>query len=268
MKIQQIYSAINLKQLFYEFFAAEHIGNFKMFSIFHITFMLVSAYLIYEISKRSKTLDENAIQKFLKFSAFFLLMFDPIYWLWEFITFHRFDLSQTLPLYFCSLFWILLPFAAFAPRNSVFERIALSHICTIGIIFGISGIVFSVHLNRYPFFSFVPIRSLIYHFFMILVPCVLWSNGYYKPKIQDSYLFFIPLAALFFPALILDKLYGWDYCYLNGGVGTPLEFLSKNTPNFLFIFILYFSIFVVINLIFYNKTIIEHFKKEKVFSNN
>lgn len=225
-----------------------------MFKPLHIGFMVFTAAAVFYISLKLKNSPTDYIEKFLKISALIMLLFDPIYWAWEYINFGKLELSTTLPLYICSLFWILLPFAAFS-KNELVKRIAMSNICTVGAIGGILGIFFNVYLDRYPFFSFVPIRSLLYHFMMILVVSVLWSSKYYTPQIKDTFLCFVPVLTLLVPCIAANAMFGWDYCYTNGGKGTPLEILSKSMPKGAFLFLLYATMFVVINIVFYLPTI-------------
>ncbi len=193
------------------------------------------------------------MEHFIKFWAVAILFFDPVYWIWEARTFGSLNFATTLPLYLCSLFWMLLPVAAFA-KPGLLKRIALSNICTIGILCGIFGIVFNVYLNVHHFLSFVPLRSLLYHLIMVFVPSLLWASGYYRPKALDSLLCFIPIAVLLIPCLLLNRLFGWDYCYTAGGIGTPLEHLSSHLPRSIFLIILFLGLLLINWLIFYCKS--------------
>ncbi|MHC1748550.1 MAG: hypothetical protein AB9856_09240 [Cellulosilyticaceae bacterium] len=229
-----------------------------MFSADHIRFMTIEIIIIGIICFYVKSVEHRKIDKFLKISTVFILMFDPIYWVWELNNFGFFRWENTLPLYLCSLFWILMPFVAFTKKGSKLNRITTSCLCTICLLAGILGTVFNIYMDTYPFLSFVVIRSLLYHFCMILIPSILWCTGYYKPHIQDTFQCFIPVIALLVPCFVVDKKFGWDYCYLNGGIGTPLESLSKLVPNLFFIIILYGGLFITLNVIFYIPIIKQH----------
>lgn len=197
---------------------------------------------------------KRQIELFLKIAAIVVLFFDPLYWFWELKTFGKFDFATTLPLYLCSLFWMLMPIAAFC-KDGVLRRIAISNICTVCLLFGAFGIVCNVYLDRYPLFAFVPMRSLLYHVIMVVVPSVMWTSGYFRPRSKDCILGFIPVLVLLIPCLVLNKIFGWDYCYTGGGIGTPLEILSSHMPRLAFLLILFGGIFLIILFAFYFKTI-------------
>ncbi len=210
-----------------------------MLGLQHITFMLISFIFILIVAFKFKNNNKRQINFFIKFFTIVMLLFDPIYWFWEIYNFGKINIATSLPLYYCSLCWICMPFIAFTKPNSKVNRTALSYICTLNILMGIFGLVFNVYLNRYPLFSFVPIRSLIYHVFMLLIPAVLWISGYYRPKKSDLKLFFIPVLLLAIPCIITNILYGWDYCYIGGGIGTPIAIFSKILPKPIFIICMY-----------------------------
>ena len=234
-----------------------------MLGLEHIVFMLVSFKLIALVARRFKDASQRQISFFIKFFAVVMAMFDPIYWVWEFYHFGRLDLSTTLPLYFCSLCWMSMPFVAFTRRESLVNRVALSYICTLNVIMGTLGLVFNVYLNSYSILSFVPIRSLIYHVFMILIPAVLWSSGYYRPQKRDLRLFFIPVVILYIPAAITHIMFGWDYCYMNGGKGTTVEIFSSVMPRGLFIVTMFVFLYTISCLFFF----FPYFAYEKIRKN-
>jgi len=131
-----------------------------MFSLNHILFMLGTFLSTYYISNWLKDKSVDFVDKYMKFFTVVVLAFDPIYWIWEWNTYGGGDLSTTLPLYICSLFWIMLPLAVFS-KNEALKRSAMSNICSVGFLGGVFGLVFNTHLNYHPFFSFVPMRSLL-----------------------------------------------------------------------------------------------------------
>lgn len=223
-----------------------------MFQIPHLLVLFVTALLTAGVYKGTRLLPYGTVVRILKSCAVLMLFFDPIYWLWELRHFGVLNPATTLPLYLCSLFWLLLPPAMFA-RHDTFRQMACAAVCTLGLMCGVFGLVFNVYLNQYPFLSFVPVRSLLYHIMMILVPTAMWSSGYYRPQQQDRLLCFVPVTILVSVCLLLNRIYGWDYCYTAGGIGTPLVHLSSHMPNILFLLILYDGLLLVIQLIFYRQ---------------
>lgn len=225
----------------------------------HIVTIILSAVIIAALSFILRNTPREKIKKLLKILCIIVLTLDPIYWIWEYINFGAMDISTTLPLYMCSLFEILLPIVAFSKKEGWLWRSAVSSICTLIMIFGFCGFVFNTHLNNYPFYTFIPLRSLLFHFLMVLVPCIMWSSGYYKRERRDIWLGFIPVLALVAVAAVVDKTYGFDYCYLNGGRGTPFEIISRAFPIY-FPVVIYLGLFILNALIFYAKIVFNSIK--------
>ncbi len=187
--------------------------------------------------------------KFLKISAVITLTLDPMYWIWEYVNFNKFNFETTLPLYICSLFWMLLPIVAFSKKKGLIYKISLVSLSTIVFYGGILGLVLNSHLNNYPFSHFIVQRSLFYHAMMMWVSILIWRTSYYQVEKNDKFLFPIPLLILMIPAYILDKKYGYDYCYFNGGPDSILKYLSDNLGVPLFLIVLYGLLFTTIYLI-------------------
>ena len=233
-----------------------------MYGFLHIAFMTTTVIFIWLISSKMKSFPQH-IGTFLKVTALLSMTFDPMYWIWELRHTANISFATTLPLYLCSLFWILMPIIAFTKKDTIVNRIATSCVCTIGIITGILGIVFNVYLNQFSFFSFVPLRSLLYHVLMITVPSVMWRTGYYKPKSLDLGLFYIPVLILLIPCYYVNKFFGYDYCYFNGGIGTPLELFSSGMPIIVFLAIIYTSLYILCVLCFFCPMLLRVFKNHK-----
>ena len=221
-----------------------------MFQLPHLIVLAVTAALIPVVWRRASRLDQAAAARYVKVCSLLAVLFDPVYWVWEIRSFGSIDPATTLPLYLCSLFWLLLPLAAFA-REGIVRQTATASLCTIVMLCGVLGLVFNVYLNHYPFFSFVPLRSLLYHMLMILVPTGMWASGYYRPQPRDRLLCFVPVGALVGISLVLNRLFGWDYCYTAGGPGTPFERLSAVLPRGIFLVVLYGGLLLLIQVLFY-----------------
>ena len=223
-----------------------------MFQPLHLLVLLITALLTAAVYKGASTFPYDTVVRALKCCAVLMLFFDPVYWLWELRQFGALDFATTLPLYLCSLFWLLLPPAMFA-RHEAFRQTAAAAVCTLGLMCGVFGLVFNVYLDRYPFFSFIPVRSLLYHIMMILVPTAMWSSGYYRPQRRDRLLCFAPVAVLVSVCLLLNRIFGWDYCYTAGGIGTPLARVSARMPTLLFLLVLYGGLLLIVQFLFYRR---------------
>lgn len=223
------------------------------FSNAHIMTILSYIVFIFIIAKKSSCKKDN-VEKVIKVIAIFSILMDPIYWIWQYCTQGVVRPESALPFYFCSLYWLLIPFVAFSKKNTKRYRCAVSWICSLGIVCGINGIVFNFHFDNCQFLSFEIFHTIIYHFLMLAVPTMLISSGSYIREEQDRKLFIIPVMILLIPCTIVDKLYGFDYCYLNGGNGTFFENISSKMPLACFIVLLYSLIFFGARLIFFRKS--------------
>ena len=221
-----------------------------MFQPPHLLVLLGTGILTLAACRWAMGASSASVERFLRYCAAAALAFDPAYWIWELRSFGQLDLSRTLPLYLCSLFWLLFPLALFARRESL-RQMARATICTMGMLGGVFGLVFNVYLSQYPFFSFVPVRSLLYHMLMVLAASVMWAGGFYRPQSEDRWRCFYPVAALVGICLVCNRFFGWDYCYTGGGLGTPLERLSGPLPLGLFLLILYGGLWLLIQALFY-----------------
>ncbi|MCM1224466.1 MAG: YwaF family protein [Lachnospiraceae bacterium] len=245
-----------------DFFAYMPEGNFKTLNLAHILIIVFGLAAIAVSCILLRKLERGKVEKILFVCAIMGLVADPIYWIWELAVTKTIHCDGSLPLFYCSLFYFTLAIGAFCKKRSV-RQTCYAYLATMNIFAGLMGLIMNTNLNYYSVWSFVGIRSLLYHILMLFVSCLIWTTGYYKPEIRDLYRFFIPLAILFVPALIVDKIWGFDYCYLNGGRGTVLETVSAAMPNFVYIFLLYLTIYVAVVCVFYIPTVVKFVKQKK-----
>ncbi len=223
-----------------------------MFSLEHLLYMLIIMILIIvlHILIKKWNLDFN---NFLKYAALISVTLDPIYWLWEYNTYGFLNYKTTLPLYICSMFWMLLPIVAFSKKQGIVYRATLSSLSTIVAFGAILGFVLNTHIDNYYFWHFKVQFSLFYHAFMICVIFLIWSTGYYQVKKQDKRLFFMPMLILMIPAFVVDKLYSYNYCYFNGGDGAILTYFCDllGLPLFVigFYALLFSSAYLLLSLV-------------------
>lgn len=223
-----------------------------MFRLPHILVLISTGVLVCLLITAARRAGRERVQGWLKVCAVLALLFDPVYWVWEMRQFGHIQPSTTMPLYLCSLFWMMLPLAVFSRREKL-RQMAAANVCTMGVMGGVLGLVFNVYLNHYPFFHFVPVRSLIYHILMIVAAVLLWAGDVYRPQPGDRVLCFVPVGVLVGVSLVCNRLFGWDYCYTAGGIGTPLEAASRIMPRWAFLFVLYGGLWLVIQALFYRR---------------
>lgn len=240
------------------FFKYHPQGHFKMFDLAHILFIVLGILAIVVTCFCLRKLEKKKVEKILFVCAILGLIMDPLYWIWELIATGSLHFEKTLPLYFCSLFYMTLAVGVFC-KNQEVKKICYSYLATMNIIAGLMGLIFNTNLNMWPVFSFPGLRTLIFHLLMLFVSCLIWFTEYYKPEIRDLYRFFIPIVILFVPAIIVDKAFGFDYCYLNGGKGTPVvENVSAVMPNAAFIIVMYLVLYAALIVLFYIPTIVRY----------
>ena len=199
-----------------------------LFSIKHILVMAIMFCILIALCILFKKAKEKNITVFLKVLAVFLpiLEISKITWetVWDLNTGEGFDYAGLLPLYTCSVFMFVLPFAAFGKGRA--KQLALSFITTIGIPAGLTNFVYFHILETYPIFTFPATHSLIFHFSMVFTGVFLIVTGYYRPTFKDLFCGMIPLwlfSLLVIPVnFIIYKYNPWvDYMLYMRGAGMP-----------------------------------------------
>jgi len=251
-----------MNTLLAKFFEYQPQGEYSMLNLAHILIIVFGILAILISCFFLRKLNKQKVKIILIVCAVLGLLIDPIYWIWELCTTGTLHFEQTLPLYFCSLFYMTLTIGVFCKKEKV-QQTCFAYLATFNIFAGLMGLILNNNLNSYPVWSFVGVRTLFFHLLMLFVSVLIWFTKYYKPKISDVFTFMIPLAIMFIPALIVDKVWNFDYCYLNGGRGTPIESVSSAMPNVIYIILLYLLIFIATNVIFYIPTIVKYFKQKR-----
>lgn len=242
-------------------------GNFSSFSIGHILFIVLGIIFVVLFGFLLRNLERKTMDKIMKILACTMPLFDIVFWIWELIVTKTINIKSSLPLYYCSLFYMTLPFAAFC-KNEFVKQTCLAYLATMNAIAGLMGLIINTNLSYYPVFSFVGLRTMLYHITMLFVSSLIWFTKYYKPKILDTITFVIPILIMFIPAYIVDIYAKADYLYLNGGINTPIEIISSKIPHILYIFTLLVTIILVVNIIFYIPTIINYIKSKRQQKSN
>ncbi|HYC34726.1 MAG TPA: hypothetical protein VEC13_03255 [Candidatus Paceibacterota bacterium] len=206
-----------------------------MFGAGHITFIILSLILVPILARLSKRLSEEAFKKILIviFVATLLLEIFKIYFesSLRFEAGLGFEWGGILPLYICSMFIYMLPFAIWA-KNSHIKRAAVAFLATFGIIGGVANSIHPNILNEYPVWSFAGLHSLVFHFVMITVGVSLWVRQYYKAGLKDILLGYAALLVFAIPIAALDYIFMWDYMYLLNGGQTPINDIYKSLTPF------------------------------------
>ena len=200
-----------------------------MFSTKHILIMAILFAVMISLCIIFRKAKTKNITIYLKVLSIFLpiLEISKIVWetIWDLKTGESFNYAGLLPLYTCSLFIFVLPFAAFAKGRA--KRYALSFITTLSIPAGFTVFIYPHILETYPIFTFPATHSLIFHFSMVFTGVFLIVTDYYRPTFKDVLYGMIPLwifSLFVIPAnFIMNRYNAWvDYMLYMRGSGMPL----------------------------------------------
>ncbi len=231
-----------------------------MFGTFHIIYLFLAILSIILLVYFLRKVSHDKITKYLKILAIIMPFWELIKIIWEtsyyYPIHHDFEWSGLLPLYLCSMFIYVLPFAGYG-RGKI-KQASLGFLCTLGILGGLVNFVMPPILNSYPFFSYASFVSLIYHYLMVFTGIWLWVSGYYQVKKGDELLSFVPVllfSLIVIPVNYILKSLGYypDYMLYMSGNGAPLlpkisSFLSERGLRFIYtlMVMLFYLLFDVI----------------------
>jgi len=213
-------------------------GN-DYYGIMHSVYQLLCFILIPLLVNVLKNKNPEKITKLIRIVAIVLIIEEvsKISWesYWDIKTGRGFNAGGILPLETCSLFIYTLTAAGFG-KGKVREY-ALCWMSSIGIIGGLSYMLFTNALKWYPFFTYGAFHSMIFHFLMVFMGVLIIASNYHRFSLADITHAFIPhllLAALVIP---LDYIFNWDYMLLHHAYGVPVvesigEILEKGSMSF------------------------------------
>lgn len=183
---------------------------------------------------------------------------------WESVTNpNGFEATGILPLYLCSLFMYVMPFAIWAKPDSFLRRTACSFLCTLNLVGGLINFVYPVNvLSNYSAISFAGLHTLIYHAAMVFVALLMLFSGYYRYELKDSYLAIIPVAVFSIPAHIVNFTIDADYMFFHGNF-FPFSLVASHMPVWLWIIVLYIGYFAVPYLFYLPAYLIRKYARKK-----
>lgn len=194
------------------------------FGPLHIAYIITSIIVIIFLTNRLRKKDKKIIDKILLYSAIFLTIEEitKISWesYWDINTGHGFNVGGILPLETCSIFMYCLWTAVL--RKGRVRNNALTWMSSIGIVGGISYIIFANVLKWYPFFTYGAFHSLIFHFMMVFIGVLIVWSGYCRFEKQDIFYGFIPQLMVASVVVPLDYIFNWDYMLLHYAGGVPI----------------------------------------------
>lgn len=168
-------------------FEANGYDGRDLLSPLHLTITVVAIVCIGLLAWFLRKTPEKKIRTYMKILFFWLVTLEVLEMIWENIgdgaAGFGYNYAGNLPLYTCSLFFMMLPFAAWG--KGIWRRIGTAFITNISLFAGFANFVYLNALRSYPFFSMGAILSFSYHFWMVFTAVLLLATGYHKPAWSD-----------------------------------------------------------------------------------
>ena len=181
--------------------------------------LILIVFLLCHVHRRGP----EGMTKFLKILSVYLILEEvcKISWesWWDITTGQGFNAGGILPLDTCSIFLYVLPIAAYGKGKA--RRCALAWMSSIGVLSGVSYMLFPMVLKWYPIVSYGAYHSLMFHFMMVftglavIVCCMIRIHG------EDILYGFVPQLLMAAVVIPLDYRFGWDYMLLKNASGIP-----------------------------------------------
>lgn len=201
-----------------------------MWSNAHIIFIVLSVLAIILLCYFFRNIRGKSVDKYLKIIAIVIPILEVIKITWE--TYwdlklgHGFNITGLLPLYTCSMFIYVLPFAGWGKGRV--KECALAFLTTLSVFAGLTNFFIPPIFNTYPFFSYASFTSLNYHFLMVFTGIFIVSTRYYVPNFKSIFKGFIPLLLFSIIVIPFDYImfynghYWIDYMLYIHGFGAPI----------------------------------------------
>lgn len=204
-------------------------GN-VMWSIPHIVFIILASLSIVLLCFFLRKTKSKNIENYLKTISIIMPILEiiKIVWesYWDIKLGHGFNITGLLPLYTCSMFMFVLPFAGFGKGR--IKECALAFLTTLGVFAGMTNFFLPPILNTYPFFTYASFMSLNYHYLMVFTGFLIVSSKYYIPNIKSIFKGFLPLLAFSLLVIPFDYIMFYngyttiDYMLYIHGNGAPI----------------------------------------------
>lgn len=175
-----------------------------------------------------------------------------------------FEPGGILPLYVCSIFIYIMPFAIWTKEGSLARRSACGYLCTTNMVGGLVNFVYPANvLSNYSAISFAGLHALVFHATMVFVALLMLFSGYYSlTNIKDAALAFLPLFAVSIIANIINFTLPADYMFFHGWF-FPFTLISAHMPVWCFVILLYAIYFLLPYLFYLPYFIYSKIKKKK-----
>ena len=235
----------------------------KLFSPLHIVVMVILIIAVPLVAFLCRKMSKKKMEVLFITLWAIITSLEVVKIVWETCTNpNGFEVTGILPLYICSIFMYVMPFAIWGKEGGILRRTACSYICTLSLIGGLVNFVYPVNvLSSYSILSFAGLHTLIYHGVLVFVALLMLFSGYYSFKnFKDGFLAVIPLLIVSIPANIINFVFDCSYMFFRGGF--PFSRIYDRMPEWLYIIVTYIA-YAVIPLIFYLPSLIYRKIKER-----
>ena len=238
----------------------------RLFSPLHIAVMIILTVAVPLVAFLLRKMDKKKMKILFIVLWAVMVVAEGAKITWESLTNpNGFEVTGILPLYICSIFMYVMPFAIWGGEKSISRRTACAFLCTLNLIGGFINFIYPSNvLSSYSVISFAGLHTLFYHAAMVFVALLMLFSKYYDYKnIKDGFLAVIPLLIVSIPANVINFVYNCSYMFFRGGF--PFSLISDHLPEWLWIIILYLAYALIPFLFYLPYYIYKKTKKESEF---
>ncbi len=187
----------------------------------YLIFTVISIIMLLVFFRNAK---RRHIDSYIKIVGFVMpvLEISKVTWesIWDIRTGRGFNWEGLLPIYTCSLFIYCMFVAAISKGKA--RDWCLSWVSSLGLVGGLSNVLFMRGLKWYPFFTFGAFYSMTFHYVMVLTALLIVVTRYKEFRFSDIGKAFA--VHLIFSAVVIpiDFLKGWDYMQYYEAGGVPV----------------------------------------------
>lgn len=175
------------------------------------------------------------------------------------------NIQNDLPLYVCSLYMYIMPFAIWGKGK--FKMMGAAYICSIGLFGAIGNYVVPSVVVNYSLFSFYGFHTTLFHTILFVTPLVMLCTGYFKFRFKDFGWQILAFVIITLPVIPFNYITHSNYMYFNTGIFIEdfAATLSYAWP--LFLYVAYAAIMMVMQLIIMGVTNLVEMVKNKKTTN-
>ena len=175
------------------------------------------------------------------------------------------DLKWVLPLYPCSLYMYVMPFAIWGKGKVKWA--ACGYVCTIALMGGAINFVYPMTvLPFYSCISFIGVHTFLYHGILLFTAVTMLSTGYHTfrgvTKWWQIFLASIPALIFSIPANIVSYAVDADYMFFRGNSALLPAIFGGISDGWTTVII--YVLYIIVPAAFYLPSFIAYKRKERI----